>query len=114
MNEQVQAVMTLKIELFTEIAPQEETVDATTVASVQVIRKLQNNGVTIDEAAGLSASRLRTILKSAKNFKDEENEFVGTSDGGGKGLLRRRPRRWLASGLLFRLEQAKRFVRAVC
>ena len=68
MNQKVQAVLKLKVEQFTEIAAQEEAIELATIESAKAIRKLQDNGVTMDEAAdstGLSVNRLRAIIKRA-------------------------------------------------
>ena len=59
MNQKVQAVLKLKVEQFTEIAAQEEAIELATIESAKAIRKLQDNGVTMDEAAdstGLSVN----------------------------------------------------------
>ena len=72
MSQKVQAVLKLKVELFTEIAAQEEAIDSATVESAQAIRKLQDNGVTLEEVAdstGISASRLRAIVKKSEELE---------------------------------------------
>jgi len=77
MSQKVQAVLKLKVELFTEIAAQEEAIDSATVESAQAIRKLQDNGVTLEEVAdstGISASRLRAIVKKSEELERLEVE----------------------------------------
>lgn len=77
MNQKVQAVIRLKVEQFTEIAAQEEAINLATIESARAIRKLQDNGVTMDEAAdstGLSVNRLRAIIKRAEELEHLENE----------------------------------------
>lgn len=77
MNQKVQAVLKLKVEQFTEIAAQEEVIELATIESAKAIRKLQDNGVTMDEAAdstGLSVNRLRAIIKRAEELERLEDE----------------------------------------
>ncbi|WP_301195374.1 hypothetical protein [Corynebacterium stationis] len=77
MNQKVQAVLKLKVEQFTEIAAQEEAIELATIESAKAIRKLQDNGVTMDEAAdstGLSVNRLRAIIKRAEELERLEDE----------------------------------------
>ena len=77
MNQKVQAVLKLKVEQFTEIAAQEEAIDLATIESAKAIRKLQDNGVTMDEAAdstGISVNRLRAIVKRAEELESLEDD----------------------------------------
>lgn len=77
MNQKVQAVLKLKVEQFTEIAAQEEAIDLATIESAKAIRKLQDNGVTMDEAAdstGISVNRLRAIVKRAEELERLEDD----------------------------------------
>ena len=77
MNQKVQAVLKLKVEQFTEIAAQEEAIELATIESAKAIRKLQDNGVTMDEAAdstGLSVNRLRAIIKRAEELERLEDD----------------------------------------
>ncbi len=79
MNQKVQAVLKMKVDLFTEIAAQEEAIDAATVESAKAIRTLQENDVTMDEvssATGISTSRLRAIVKHAEELSSEEEVAV--------------------------------------
>lgn len=79
MNQKVQAVLKMKVDLFTEIAAQEEAIDAATVESAKAIRTLQDNDVTMDEvssATGISTSRLRAIVKHAEELRSEEEVAV--------------------------------------
>ena len=77
MKQKVQAVLKLKVEQFTEIAAQEEAIDLATIESAKAIRKLQDNGVTMDEAAdstGISVNRLRAIVKRAEELERLEDD----------------------------------------
>ena len=77
MNQKVQAVLKLKVEQFTEIAAQEEAIELATIESAKAIRKLQDNGVTMDEAAdstGLSVNRLRAIIRRAEELERLEDD----------------------------------------
>ena len=77
MNQKVQAALKLKVEQFTEIAAQEEAIELATIESAKAIRKLQDNGVIMDEAAdstGLSVNRLRAIIKRAEELECLEDE----------------------------------------
>ncbi|MGP5573355.1 hypothetical protein ACTXN6_11805 [Corynebacterium casei] len=77
MNQKVQAVIRLKVEQFTEIAAQEEAINLATIESARAIRKLQDNGVTMDEAAdstGISVNRLRAIVKRAEELERLEDD----------------------------------------
>src|SRR5699024_3536860 len=82
MNQKVQAVLKLKVEQFTEIAAQEEAIELATIESAKAIRKLQDNGVTMDEAAdstGLSVNRLRAIIKRAEELERLEDRTIHRS-----------------------------------
>ena len=77
MNQKVQAVLKLKVEQFTEIAAQEEAIELATIESAKAIRKLQDNGVTMDEAAdsmGISVNRLRAIIRRAEELERLEDD----------------------------------------
>ena len=67
----------MKVEQFTEIAAQEEAINLATIESARAIRKLQDNGVTMDEAAdstGISVNRLRAIVKRAEELERLEDD----------------------------------------